>query len=133
MEPSRDPKHPHITNFRFWRFGVGTELRGISSGWITAERIRSLLTASLLRKGVTRRDVSGLKSLLEPVRPLFGTSVCEGLRVHVSGRHPLKAVVAYGRSGAQGFVNVTSLKNVALRCGMAPYAGQAIGLQFKPY
>lgn len=67
------------------------------------------------------------------MRPLFGTSVCEGIRAYLSGRHPLKAIVPYGRSGAQGFVNVTSLQNVALRCGMAPYPGQAIGLKLKPY
>jgi hypothetical protein len=104
-----------------------------SFAMVRAERIRSQLAALLPRKGVTCRDVSGLKSLLEPMRPLFGTSVCEGIRVHLSSRHSLKAVVPYGRSGAQGFVNVTSLQNVALRCGMAPYAGQAIGLQLKPY
>jgi hypothetical protein len=67
------------------------------------------------------------------MRPLFGTSVCEGVRIHLSPRHSLKAIIPYGRSCAQGFVNITSLQNVALRCGMAPYAGQAIGLQFKPY
>lgn len=67
------------------------------------------------------------------MRSLLRTSVCEGIRVDPSGRHPLKAVVPNGRSGAQGFVNVTSLQNVALRCGMAPYPGQAIGLQLKPY
>src|SRR6476659_9324580 len=98
-----------------------------------AKRNHSRLAALLPRKGVTCHDVSGLKSFLEPMRPLFGTSVCEGIRVHPSSRHPLKAVVPYGRSGAQGFVNIPSLQNVALRGGMAPYAGQAIGLQFKPY
>jgi hypothetical protein len=101
--------------------------------WMTAEQIRSPLAAQLPRKGVTCANVSGLKSLLEPMRPLLGTSMCKGIRVHLSGRHPLKAVVPYGRSGTQGFVNVTSLQNVALRCGMAQDSGEAIGLQLKPY
>jgi hypothetical protein len=50
----------------------------------------------LRRKGVTCGDVSRLKSCLEPTRPLLGTPVSEGIWIHPSRRHSLKAIVSHG-------------------------------------
>ena len=92
-----------------------------------------VISCLLPRKGVAVRDPSGLKSSFEPMCPLLGSSVSERIRVHPSGRHTLKAVVSDGRSCAQSVIDVACLQDLALFGRMAPYTGQAIGLQLKPY
>ena len=57
----------------------------------------------------------------------------ERFRIYASTRHSLQTVVAYRGGGLEAFVNVSRIQNIALLSGVAPNAGQAVGLQFKSY
>src|SRR5882724_9907452 len=84
-----------------------------------------------LLEGVAGSDGAVLESALEPLHALGRTSVSEGFGIHSSASHALQAVVSDRSRSLQPFVDVAGIQDVTLLRGVAPHAGQAVGLQFE--
>src|SRR5437868_12515503 len=58
-------------------------------------------------------------------------SVCLG--IDESRRRTLQPIVTHGRRGVEPFLDVALIEQSSLLGGVAPNAGEAIGLQLEPY
>src|ERR1044071_8279799 len=54
----------------------------------------------------------------------------EGIGTHAAGGFPLQAVIANRGGGTQSRGYIRLINDLALRGGVSPYAGEAVGLQF---
>src|SRR5690349_5301805 len=84
-----------------------------------------------LLEGIAGSDGAVLEPALEPLHALGRTSVSEGFGIHSSASHALQPVVSHRGRSFQPFVDVTGIQDVTLLRGVAPNAGQTIGLQFE--
>src|SRR5438270_2705132 len=57
----------------------------------------------------------------------------ECLGIHVSRRRTLQPIVTHGRRGVEPFLDVALIEQSSLLGGVAPNAGEAIGLQLESY
>ena len=87
------------------------------------------------RERIARARVARVHAAVEPLDALRRRAVRESIRGDVTGRHLLQTVVANGRGGAQRVFGVAGFelyaprpKAAALPSGVAPDAGEAIGL-----
>ena len=62
---------------------------------------------------------------------LCGRTVREGFRVDSSARGSLETIVAYGRRGRYGRLDVALVNQIALFRRVSPHAGETVGLEFE--
>src|SRR5437667_6656191 len=84
-------------------------------------------------ESVALAQIARIESHLEPAHSLLGGAVREGLRDGVALRPLLDLVVADGGGGAQPFLEIARLEQVALLREESPYAGVAVRLQLQAH
>src|SRR6202021_313445 len=85
------------------------------------------------RKCIAGFDAAGGEPGLEPLSALGGRTVGEFIGHHAAGGLFLKAIVTYRGCGIYCGRDVALIDQVALLGGIAPDAGEAIGLQFEKH
>ena len=75
--------------------------------------------------------LAACQASLEPLRALCRRTVGERLRAHVSPGHPLHPVIAYRAGRPYSGLHILLLDQFPLSRRLAPYAGEAIRLQFQ--
>src|SRR5690606_12058427 len=86
--------------------------------------------SKLRRKRIALSHIPALEPTLEPFHTLGGGAMGEAVRYHLATAALLQAVVADGGGGLQGFLQIARLQQLAVAVrGVAPDAGQAVGLQ----
>src|SRR3954468_8931549 len=83
------------------------------------------------REGVAGLELPRVEAGLQPVSPLLGGAVREGLRVDPALGLLLDAVVANRRGGSEALLEIAALEQAAVVCGASPDAGQAIRLELE--
>src|SRR5437773_2249100 len=79
-------------------------------------------------EGVAFAQIARIESHFEPAHSLLRGAMGEGFRDDVTLRALLDLVVADGGCGAQPFLEIARLEQVALLCEKSPYAGIAVRL-----